>query len=221
MMQYDNDVDLRLDSHIPWPYFIVRDQSGVIVAPSLDVVWDNSYQYITSPIQSALKSVLSKKTKAAIWIVSHCPTNSVREDYLHILQEILLFLPPGSYIDANKLNQYNLAVIILQAVVNQTNYEQYFKWRNHYTISSPTNDCHPLCHLCAALQTNYGKNAPVIKKFRKWWMGNDGMKWCLSDAYWKETSKVNIDAKHLYRLMYQRERPSTNNSTLANTKTGP
>lgn len=81
----------RLDSHIPWLYFIVRDQSGVIVAPSLDVIWDNSYQYITSPIQPALKSVLSKKTKAAIWIVSHCPTNSLREDYLHILQEILLY----------------------------------------------------------------------------------------------------------------------------------
>lgn len=81
----------RLDSHIPWLYFSVRDSSGAVVAPSRDVIWNDSYQLTTSPIQPALKSVLSKKTKAAIWVVSHCPTDGVREEYLNVLQEILLY----------------------------------------------------------------------------------------------------------------------------------
>lgn len=81
----------RLDSHIPWPYFSVRNRSGAVVAPSRDVIWDDSYQYAMSPIHEDLKRVLSRKTKAAIWVVSHCPTDSVREDYLIVLQEILLY----------------------------------------------------------------------------------------------------------------------------------
>lgn len=78
----------RLDSHIPWLYFTVRNSSGAIVDPSVDVIWEDSYQHTTFPILPDLKSVLSKKTKAAIWLVSHCPTDSVREDYLYVLQEI-------------------------------------------------------------------------------------------------------------------------------------
>lgn len=81
----------RLDSHILWSYFIVRNSSGTVVAPNVDVIWNISYQHTKFPTQPALKSVLSKKTKAAIWVVSHCLTNGIREDYLNVLQEILLY----------------------------------------------------------------------------------------------------------------------------------
>lgn len=80
----------RLDSHIPWTYFSIRDSLGAIVAPSLDVVWQD-YGHTSTPIKPALKVLLSKKTKAVIWIMTSCPSKSFLEDYLLILQAILVY----------------------------------------------------------------------------------------------------------------------------------
>lgn len=81
----------RLDSHIPWTYFFIRDRFGAIVAPSLNVVWDDSYLNSTTPIKPALKRLLFKKTKAAVWIVTFCPSKTFIEDYLLILQTVLVY----------------------------------------------------------------------------------------------------------------------------------
>lgn len=81
----------RLDSHIPWTYFSVRNRFGAIVAPSLDVNWEDNYLHTSAPIKSALKRILSKKTKAAVWIVTFCPSKSFFEDYLLVLETVLVY----------------------------------------------------------------------------------------------------------------------------------
>lgn len=81
----------RLDSHIPWTYFSIRNSSGSIVAPRIDAVWEDSYLHSSTSIKPALKHVLSKKTKAAIWIMKICPSKSFIEDYLLILQTVLVY----------------------------------------------------------------------------------------------------------------------------------
>lgn len=81
----------RLDSHTPWTYFTVRDRSGAIVAPSFDVIWNDSYLNTSTPIKPALKSMLSNKTKAAVWIVRNCPNKGFVENYLLLLQTILVY----------------------------------------------------------------------------------------------------------------------------------
>lgn len=104
-------------------------------------------------------------------------------------------------------------MIINKAVKNRTNYEQYFKWRNHYTVEALPKDYHPLCDLCAALHTDHAKNAPAIKNFRKWWMGKDGMKLCLPQRYeddddWNNSSNINAKvtaiAQQIYRDLYRK-----------------
>ncbi|XP_026326219.1 alpha-(1,3)-fucosyltransferase C-like isoform X2 [Hyposmocoma kahamanoa] len=130
------------------------------------------------------------------------------------------FLPPGSYVNAKDLNPYDLALIIYSAVINRTDYEQYFKWTNHYSVEASPKDYHPLCDLCAALHTDFAKNAPAIKNFRKWWMGKDGMKWCLPEHYkdddWKSSSKVNtkltVVAKRIYCNLYRKFKPRITDS---------
>lgn len=75
----------RLDSDITWNYFIVRDTSGAIVAPSADVEWGES----SRPLRPKLKSILRRKRRAAAWIVSNCFADSLRDDYLMVLQHHL------------------------------------------------------------------------------------------------------------------------------------
>lgn len=150
---------------------------------------------------------------------AHMTSPYVLNYSLHIYR----FLPPGSYVNAKDLNPYTLALIIYKAVSNRTYYEQYFKWTNHYTVEASPKDYHPLCDLCAALHTNFAKNAPAIKNFRKWWMGKDGFKWCLPEHHegdeWKSSSNVNTTiaavAKHIYRNLHRISNSTRNkNATL-------
>uniref|UniRef100_A0A2H1WHJ5 Fucosyltransferase n=1 Tax=Spodoptera frugiperda TaxID=7108 RepID=A0A2H1WHJ5_SPOFR len=76
----------RLDSDISWPYFLVRDLAGQVVAPKVDVKWPE--QENTS-ISSNTLSILSNKTRAAAWLVSHCRADSLRDEYLTRLSEHL------------------------------------------------------------------------------------------------------------------------------------
>lgn len=75
----------RLDSDIPWTYFVVRNVTRDIVAPSLQVNWTIK----KSPITNGIKQILRHKKKAAAWLVSHCDADSLRDDYVSRLQEHL------------------------------------------------------------------------------------------------------------------------------------
>ncbi|CAH0588149.1 unnamed protein product [Chrysodeixis includens] len=253
----------RLDSDIPWPYFIVRNATRDIVAPSVQVNWTIS----KSPITKGIKQILQHKTKAVAWLVSHCEADSLRDDYVSRLQDHLYhyslkidvygrcsgrtcddgdceemftrdyyfylafensfsvdyvsekvlhgynnyvvpivygganytrFLPPGSYLNARELHPYNLAYLIHEAIKHPSKYKAYFKWTNSYTFDSDVIGHHPLCNLCEALNSKKAKRRRTYKKFRIWWNGLNGMKWCLPQEYWNETSIVNLDGKHIF-----------------------
>lgn len=81
----------KLDSNIPWTYFSIRNSFGDIVAPSVDVAWEDNYLHTSTPIKPTLKRILSRKTKAAVWIVTFCPSKSFIEDYLLLLQTVLVY----------------------------------------------------------------------------------------------------------------------------------
>ncbi|XP_049871785.1 alpha-(1,3)-fucosyltransferase C-like [Pectinophora gossypiella] len=75
----------RLDSTVLWLFFVVRNLTGSVIAPSIKPVWEKNDR----PVASPLKSLLLKKTKAAAWIVSNCNANSERAAYMVSLQEHL------------------------------------------------------------------------------------------------------------------------------------
>ncbi|CAK1542555.1 unnamed protein product [Leptosia nina] len=76
------------------------------------------------------------------------------------------FLPPGSYIDAGKLNSDEVASLISTAIKDRHVYEEYFRWHNHYVYkeSPPKAD---ICELCRRLNTE--EKQSTVGNFRKWW----------------------------------------------------
>lgn len=77
----------KLDSDIFYPYFIVRNKFGEIVAPKRNVHWmDVKKMKPTS--QSIIDRLQNKKTAAA-WFVSNCYANNERLNYVHNLREAL------------------------------------------------------------------------------------------------------------------------------------
>nr|XP_034836325.1 alpha-(1,3)-fucosyltransferase C-like [Maniola hyperantus] len=109
--------------------------------------------------------------------------NSVSEDYvtdkiLYPLQNYAVpivyggadysrFLPPGSYIDAGKLEADEVVFSIKDAINHKEVYSEYFRWHNHYTYKETLQDA-GLCTLCELLndpQHNFTK----VTNFRKWW----------------------------------------------------
>ncbi|CAH1637237.1 unnamed protein product [Spodoptera littoralis] len=79
-------VTYRLDSDINWPYFLVRDLTGQVLAPKVDVKWPEQSNV---SISSNIVDILAKKKRAAAWLVSHCQADSLRDEYLTRLQEHL------------------------------------------------------------------------------------------------------------------------------------
>ncbi|XP_052749769.1 alpha-(1,3)-fucosyltransferase C-like [Galleria mellonella] len=111
--------------------------------------------------------------------------NSLAEDYvtekilyplLHYTVPIVYgganysrFLPPGSYIDAGKLNASQIASLMSQAIMNPKLYAEYFRWHNHYVYKEAT-EVMKACNLCNVLNTIKVKTSRT--KFRKWWNVN-------------------------------------------------
>ncbi|XP_072938318.1 alpha-(1,3)-fucosyltransferase C-like [Epargyreus clarus] len=108
------------------------------------------------------------------------------------------FLPPGSYMNAREIHPYNLAYAMHKVIKEPALHETYFRWTNLYTIEPNSGPHHPLCNLCERIQDESKES--VKNEFRLWWNGLNGMKWCLSDAYWKENSNVNLDSDHIFHL---------------------
>ncbi|KAJ8714664.1 hypothetical protein PYW07_002889 [Mythimna separata] len=77
----------RLDSDLQWPYFIVRNTTQHIVAPSAHVQWQEYDARL--PLPSKITDMFRGRTKAAAWLVSHCNADNSRDDYMTRLQEHL------------------------------------------------------------------------------------------------------------------------------------
>ncbi|XP_061718861.1 alpha-(1,3)-fucosyltransferase C-like [Cydia pomonella] len=70
----------RLDSDINWGYFVVKDNTGHVVAPKIDVTWVR-WENMNS-ISEKFKMKLRNKTKAVAWFATNCVTKSRREDFV-------------------------------------------------------------------------------------------------------------------------------------------
>lgn len=77
----------KLDSDIFYPYFVVRDKLGEIVAPKVDVHWMGVN--IMKPTKQSIIDRLQSKKTAAAWFVSNCYANNDRLNYVHNLREAL------------------------------------------------------------------------------------------------------------------------------------
>ncbi|KAI8440869.1 hypothetical protein MSG28_009172 [Choristoneura fumiferana] len=71
----------KLNSDIKLPYMLIRNKSGHIVGPSVDMTWDND--------MPEYNETSKNKTRAAAWFVSHCHTRSKREKYAEKLESEL------------------------------------------------------------------------------------------------------------------------------------
>lgn len=86
----------KLDSDIYFRYIVVKNQHGDLIGPKYKMNWMDVNDM--EPISKNIKHKLQSKNVAAIWLTSHCPTPSQREEYVKVL--IL------------EMNKYNLEIDI-------------------------------------------------------------------------------------------------------------
>lgn len=65
----------KLDSDVPYPYIQIRDISGNVVGPKVDMHWKENMTDVDDDVIRRLE----KKTRPAAWFVSNCETRSERE----------------------------------------------------------------------------------------------------------------------------------------------
>ncbi|CAK1542550.1 unnamed protein product [Leptosia nina] len=79
------------------------------------------------------------------------------------------FLPPGSYLDAQKSSPGELASMIVTLIEFQKTYSHYFRWKRMYSYSNPALS-DDVCALCAALNDKKMVDSlSSYKNFREWW----------------------------------------------------
>lgn len=86
----------KLNSDNLFTYIAVKDMSGKVIGPKLDMHWMD-VRNMEKPREDILR-ILKNKTSAVAWFVSHCKTSSDRENYAKILR--------------NELSQYGLGIDI-------------------------------------------------------------------------------------------------------------
>lgn len=83
----------KLNSDVPYPYLLIRNVYGEIVGPKINMDWEEDLP----EIDEELAAIISNKTKAAAWFVSHCKTRSKRQEFVETLQKALK--PHGYNVD--------------------------------------------------------------------------------------------------------------------------
>lgn len=77
----------KLNSDIIFPYVIVRDKSGKVIAPKEYVHWMDTTKM--KALNESIKERLKNKTSAAAWFVSNCAAVNERIDFVRLLREVL------------------------------------------------------------------------------------------------------------------------------------
>lgn len=69
-------------------------------------------------------------------------------------------LPPGTYLNAMKFKEKELAKKMNEIITKQM-YYNFFKWRRYYTyyVSDDSGETHPLCIFCAILNDELVKTS--------------------------------------------------------------
>lgn len=79
----------KLNSDLTYPYMVVRNKRGKVVAPKIDVHWMDTKQM--KPTSQLIKNRLQYKKTAAAWFASNCfdVKSSQRLDFVRNLREAL------------------------------------------------------------------------------------------------------------------------------------
>ncbi|CAG9782532.1 unnamed protein product [Diatraea saccharalis] len=75
----------KLNSDIPYPYLLIKNNKGEIVGPKVNMEWVEEYSTIDDELADKLKS----KTKAIAWFVSSCSVRSKRNKFVKIFRKAL------------------------------------------------------------------------------------------------------------------------------------
>ncbi|CAK1547325.1 unnamed protein product [Leptosia nina] len=82
------------------------------------------------------------------------------------------FIPDSAYLNARELGEENLARIIKELIDNPDQYEQHFKWTNHYSYHTrgSSRETDDYCRFCSILyDEKLVKTKSVYENFREWW----------------------------------------------------
>lgn len=74
----------KLNSDIVYPYFVVRNRRGEVIAPKTRVHWMNPKNM--KPIEQFILDKLQNKSIAAAWFISNCVAQSPRLEYVRDLR---------------------------------------------------------------------------------------------------------------------------------------
>lgn len=78
----------KLESDVPFPYIIIKNQHDEVIGPKIDMHWMNVEDM--NETSDYVKNKLLKKHVAAAWIASHCGS-IIRLDFAHDLQKALAY----------------------------------------------------------------------------------------------------------------------------------
>lgn len=77
----------KLDSDVTWRFFLIKNNKGEIIGPKKEMHWMDIKNM--KPITTKIKRKLRNKKTAAAWFVSHCETESQREQ---IVEKLITYL---------------------------------------------------------------------------------------------------------------------------------
>lgn len=123
----------KLNSDLIYPYFVVRNKRGKVVAPKTSVRWIKP-KYM-KPTEPSVIEKLQNKSIGAAWFVSNCVANNLRIEYLRDLR--LEFDKLGHQIDvfgiceANKKCNIHNMDHCLELV--EANYYFYLSFENSFS----------------------------------------------------------------------------------------
>lgn len=80
------------------------------------------------------------------------------------------FMPEGIYLDANILGPDKMAETMIQIINDKNKYYDFFKWHEHYTFHSSSEDRYSreICTFCAFLNNNKNKTN-ILNSVAQWW----------------------------------------------------
>lgn len=122
----------KLNSDILFPYIIVRNKRGQVIAPKKDVQWMTTTNM--KPLNESVKERLKDKKSAGAWFVSNCAAVNERIDFVRLLREVLTSYDLDVDIYGSCGNSYCPRVNMDDCLVKvESDYYFYFSFENSFT----------------------------------------------------------------------------------------
>lgn len=122
----------KLNSDIIFPYIIVRNQRGKVIAPKKDVIWMDTKKM--KPLSESIKERLKDKKSAGAWFVSNCAAVNERIEFVRLLREVLTSFDLDIDIYGSCGDSYCPRVSMDDCLVKvESDYYFYFSFENSFS----------------------------------------------------------------------------------------